>query len=108
MLTYNCFTGHDERGMRMYTICVNTYAKVFSVVMRGNLAEDDSRSFAEEFQNKVSTIVPSDYALLFDTKDIAEAPHCGSDGFLTQARALAHRTPFKAQYSFAPIRVVEY
>ena len=93
---------------RTYTICINTYAKVFSIVMRGSMTEDDSKSFAAEFQSKVNTIVPADYALLFYTKDLTEAPRCGGESFLAKVCDLAHRTPFKAQYSFAPIQVVEY
>lgn len=93
---------------RTYTICINSYAKVFSIVLKGNMTEEDSRSFAAEFQDKVSSIVPADYALLFDTKDLAETPRCGEESLLTKVCDLAQRTPFKTQYSFAPIQVVEY
>ena len=91
-----------------YTICIDTYAKVFSIVMRGSMTEADSRSFAAEFQRKVNTIVPADYALLFDTKDLTDSPRSGGESFLEKVCDLTHRTPFKAQYSFAPIQVVEY
>lgn len=89
----------------MYTISVNTYAKVFSVVMKGSLTEDDSRSFAAEFQDKVNTIVPSDYALLVDTKDLPETMLRSGRELL--ARSLTLATPFKTRYNFSPVQVVD-
>jgi hypothetical protein len=89
----------------MYTISVNTYAKVFSVVMKGSITEDDSKTFAAEFQNKVNTIVPSDYALLVDTRDLPETMRPSGSELLK--RSLASAVPFKTQYHFSPVQVVD-
>jgi hypothetical protein len=87
----------------MYTIGVNTYAKVFSVVMKGNITEEDSRTFAAELQNKVNTIVPSDYALLVDTRDLPETMRPNGSELLR--KSLISAIPFKTKYHFTPVQV---
>lgn len=89
----------------MYTIRVNTYAKIFSVVMKGTLTTTEGRSFAAEFQNEMNQIEPSDYALLLDTKELETVQ--GRQGDVAeQVRGLTMGTPFKASYSFSPVRLV--
>ena len=83
----------------MYTIRVNTYAKIFSVVMKGTLTETESRSLAAEFQNEVRNIEPSDYALLIDMKELDVVPGVEGD-VAEQVRGLALTAPFKVRYSF--------
>lgn len=90
----------------MYSIRINNYAKVFSVVMKGTLTKAESRSFAAEFRDEVKRIVPSDYALLIDTKELDVASSEGGN-VLEQVRNLALDAAFKAQYSFAPVSGID-
>ena len=83
----------------MYTIRVNTYAKIFSVVMKGRLTETEGRSLAAEFQTEVKNIEPSDYALLLDTKELDAEPG-GEWNALEQVRGMTMAAPFKVRYSF--------
>ncbi len=83
----------------MYTIRVNTYAKIFSVVMKGTLTEAEGRSLAAEFRNEVKNIEPSDYALLIDTKELNTFSGRESD-IEERMRGLAQIAPFKVRYSF--------
>lgn len=83
----------------MYTIRVNTYAKIFSVVMKGTLTETEGRSLAAEFQNEVKNIEPSDYALLLDAKELDAGPG-GERNVLEQVRGMTMAAPFKVRYSF--------
>jgi hypothetical protein len=90
----------------MYTIRVNTYAKIFSVVMKGTLTTTEGRSFAAEFQNEVKNIEPSDYALLIDTQELDIVPG-GECGVAERMCGMTMTTPFKACYSFSPIRLAD-
>lgn len=83
----------------MYTIRVNTYAKIFSIVMKGTLSELESRSLAAEFQDEVRNIEPSDYALLIDTKEL-DAVSGEESSAAEQVRGLTQTAPFKVRYSF--------
>ncbi|HEX3018507.1 MAG TPA: hypothetical protein VHP31_11735 [Caproicibacter sp.] len=88
----------------MYTININTYAKIISLVMSGWMTEPESRTCLEEFKRKVNNIVPSEYALIVDTKELQTAPQ-NSSGLMQKVQELAIVTPFKARYSFEPIRI---
>lgn len=84
----------------MYTININSFAKIFSIVISGDMTQTETQSCIKEFKVKVNDIVPSEYALIFDTKDLNLMSEERS-GLLREVQALTMITPFKARFSFA-------
>lgn len=87
----------------MYTIYINVYAKIFSVIMSGLMSESESRLCIDELRSKVNNITPSEYALIIDMKDLCIAPH-NFMSLMQEVKEIAFITPFKTQYSFEPIQ----
>lgn len=79
----------------MCTIYINTFAKIFSVVISGFVTESDGISYTEEFRNKVESIMPSEYALMIDTKNLQSPVHNMSD-IINEM----YGVPFKTRFCF--------
>lgn len=89
----------------MYEIKIDENDKIFSVKMSGFMTESESRSYIEEFKRTVKGIIPSNYAMLVDIRDL----HTTSQsllGLMKEAQDLAAGTPFRARYSIMPENVI--